>query len=77
MTANAETLMRQAPMTADTYLRECVKSIDSQFGQGFAKANPAVLAAMLQASSMDFASMVISNSFDRVAVAIEDGLTSR
>jgi hypothetical protein len=76
MVADAQTLMRQASMTADTYLREVVKSIDEQFGAGFAKANPAVVAAMLQACTGDFAACMVSNSLDRLGEAIHSGLSN-
>ncbi len=76
MVADADTLMRQASMTADTYLREVVKSIDERFGDGFAKSNPVLMSAMLQACSADFAATMLSNSLDRVADAIHTGLSN-
>ncbi len=36
ITANAETLMRQASMTADEYLRDAIENIDARLGGGFA-----------------------------------------
>lgn len=73
MVANADTLMRQAPQTAEGYLKQVVLSIDERFGDGYAKANPVVVAAMLQACTADFAACMVSNSLDRVADAIHSG----
>jgi hypothetical protein len=76
MAADADTLMRQASDTADTYLRAVIKSIDAQFGQGFAQSNPALVASMLQACTADFAACMLSNSLDRVADALHSGLSN-
>lgn len=73
MAANAQTLMNQAPMTADKYLGDVVRSIDERFGDGFAKANPTLVAAMLQTCAMDFAACMLSNSLTDVADTIEAG----
>lgn len=52
--ANYETLMRQASMTADQYMKDCARYIDEQFGDGYAQNHPELLAAMIQASAQDF-----------------------
>lgn len=74
---DADNLMRQAPMTAELYLRNAVASIDQVFGVGYAKANPAVVAAFLQTCAMDFATVMGSNAVDRLTDAISTGLASR
>ncbi len=76
MAADAHTLMNQAPMTADKYLLDCIRSIDEALGDGYAKAHPEVLAAMLRACSFDFATCMTSNSLDRIADAIHSGLSN-
>ena len=76
MSADADTLMRQAPMTVDLYLRKAVESIDEVFGAGYAKAHPEVVAAFMQACSWDFATTMGSNSVDRLADAINAGLAN-
>lgn len=73
---DAKTLMEQAPMTADRYLSDVVKSIDERFGDGFAKANPVLVAAMLKACTADFGACMISNSLDRLADAVNAGLSN-
>ncbi len=74
MVADADTLMRQAPETAEGYLTQVVRSIDERFGEGYAKANPVVVAAMLQTCTADFAACMVSNALDRIADAISAGL---
>lgn len=76
MSADADTLMRQAPMTADLYLRKAVQSIDEVFGAGYAKEHPEIVAAFMQACTVDFATVMASNSVDRLADAIHTGLSN-
>jgi hypothetical protein len=54
ITANAETLMRQASMTATEYMIEAVKEIDNLFGDGFAKKNPRLVGDFMKVASKDF-----------------------
>lgn len=84
ITASPETLLHQACLTAAGYMSSAVEAIDSQFGQGFAKANPALVAAFMAAAGQDFHTAIsvaqaqriegavgaISDSLDRVARAI-------
>ncbi len=70
MTASLETLMRQAPMTISDYLDGAVSAIDKQFGDGYAKANPELVAGFIKACAMDFNSMVIKQAIDDVSSAI-------
>ncbi len=50
-----ETLMEQAPMTVAGYLRAAIREIDSQFGDGYAASNPALVGAFVQACADDYA----------------------
>lgn len=52
--ASAEELLRQASMTAEVYLIEAVRCIDKQFGEGYAKKNPALIASFISTSATDF-----------------------
>jgi len=47
-------MMQQAWATADLYMGRAVKCIDRQFGDGFAKKNPALVGAFMQTASLDF-----------------------
>ncbi|WP_321346436.1 hypothetical protein [Halopseudomonas oceani] len=85
--ASFEVLVDQASGTAAHYMREAVREIDAQFGDGFAAANPGLVAAFMQTCAADFHSATnlaglqrvgndlssISDSLDRVARAV-DGL---
>jgi hypothetical protein len=52
--ASFDTLMRQASMTATDYMTAACRAIDGQFGQGYAKANPALVASFMQVAASDF-----------------------
>lgn len=54
ITADSMTLMRQASMTANEHMIHCVRYIDEKFGEGYAKGQPELLAAMIQASAQDY-----------------------
>jgi hypothetical protein len=54
ITATPEALMRQAHMTADTYLQAAIVSIDDRMGEGASKKYPQIVAALIQASAQDF-----------------------
>ena len=58
VTGSFDTIIRQASLTAEEYMRAAVSSIDEQFGNGFAKANPVLVAAFMNAAALDGAAMV-------------------
>lgn len=86
ITASAEQLMEQAPMTVAGYLIAAKRHINEQFGPGYAEKNPVLVAAFVQACAQDFETALnagtrqtvagsitcISDSLDRVATAIAD-----
>ena len=59
ITASYETLMRQAPMTADVYLDAAVHSLDRQFGEGYAQTHPELVAGYMKTCAMDFGTSVL------------------
>lgn len=69
-------LMIQASDTAATYPRRAVSDIDSQFGAGFAKANPALVAAYMQTAAADFSATFglqgVSTSLGDIADRLSD-----
>jgi UDP-glucose 4-epimerase len=77
ITADFETLMRQAPMTASTYLLEAVRSVDAQLGPGAAVKHPELVAAFMQVCAIDFGAAVIAKTVwdnaDVVAEASHNG----
>lgn len=64
ITADSTTLMRQAPMTANTYLDAAIEGIDGRFGKGFAKAHPELVGAYLQTCALDFGAAVIARAIE-------------
>ena len=71
--ARMETLLRQAPMTIADYMAHAVKYIDDAFGPGYAKENPALVGAVIQASAQDFhtATMLASTQGHEPVTRIE------
>lgn len=76
ITADSSTLLRQASMTADVYLRRADQYIDRLFGNGFARANPELVAAFMQAAAIDLGSAIVAraiqNGFSELAGAVAD-----
>jgi hypothetical protein len=75
ITTNNETLLRQAPMTADVYLDHAIRDIDDRLGKGFAKAHPELIAAYIQTCALDFGAAVIARAIESLADAVEDAAT--
>ena len=62
----AATLMDQAPDTAQTYLVKAIRYIDRQFGDGYAKKNPALVGEFMRVSAMDLHSSFILLSVEKI-----------
>lgn len=71
ITADGDTLMRQAPDTIALYLRRAVEVIDAEFGKGFAKAHPDLVAAFLAACARDLETSSITSGLQNIAEAID------
>lgn len=59
LTSGNEVLL-QAKGTAYDFMSSAVKDIDTIFGEGYAKKNPALIAAYVQAAAIDCASVAIA-----------------
>ena len=59
ITADASTLLSQAPATIYNYLVEAKDSIDNVFGEGYAQKNPELVAAFIKASERDFSTAIL------------------
>lgn len=68
-------LALNAPNTVDHWLRDSIKNIDEQFGAGYAKAHPELLAAMLAASASDFQTCILAARLERLTEALAEGLS--
>ncbi len=77
ITASAETLMRQAGMTAAEYLSKAVDEIDSQFGEGFSKSHPDLVGAFMRTAALDFASAGITSAIQDLAEAQRENAEAR
>jgi hypothetical protein len=51
--ASNDTLMRQAQMTARTFMEQAVEDIDELFGNGYAKAHPELIVGYMHADGGD------------------------
>ena len=69
--ASADTLMRQAHMTADEYFRNAVKYIDDVFGEGYAKKHPELVGKFMETAVMDFLAVSVAGSIEGVAESLE------
>jgi hypothetical protein len=54
ITASFSELLKQAGMTAADYLSDAVRHIDKTFGDGYAKANPLLVAEFMRVAGNDF-----------------------
>jgi hypothetical protein len=57
-------------MTIDNYLDEAVCRIDKQFGEGYAKNNPMLVAGFIRACADDFNTMMMRQAIDEASSAI-------
>ena len=60
----AETLMRQAWMTAHEYTLHAKMCIDKIFGEGYAAKHPELVGAFIQTCAADFHAMYMTNTLD-------------
>jgi len=51
-------LMRQASMTAHTYMSQAISRIDADLGKGYAAKHPKLIGVFMQVSATDFATAV-------------------
>jgi hypothetical protein len=72
ITATSDELMHQAPATAEVYLDAAIRAVEKRFGKGTARDNEALLAAMVNASALDFGASVIARAIESVADAISN-----
>ena len=71
ITGDAMTLMRQASMTAHTYMIDGIRSVDESFGEGYAKDHPELVSAFIQTCAMDYATAVLASVVQDVSELIK------
>jgi hypothetical protein len=69
--ATTEILLRQAPMTAHTYMSAAVNDIDEIFGKGYAAKRPELGGSYMQTAALDFAAAIIAGAIEQVASALQ------
>jgi hypothetical protein len=76
ITASADELMKQAHWTAALYLERAIEDINAQLGKNAARQHPELVAAYMQAASIDLAGATIAQQIraglDEIAAAITD-----
>ncbi len=70
ITADFSTLMDQAPMTASTYLAAARRSIDAEFGEGYAMKNPGLVGRFIDVCAQDFHTGGMGLAAQKIADAI-------
>jgi len=76
ITADFHTLMDQAPGTAAVYLNEAIESIDKALGEGYAKRNPSLVGAFIQASAMDMGHAVLAQQIRAGLESIAENIST-
>ena len=66
----ADDLMVQAPDTVNFYLRLAIEHIEDNFGEGYAKEHPELLAGFIQACAADFHTGIQAKSLGAISDAI-------
>jgi glutamate-1-semialdehyde aminotransferase len=78
--ASYTALFDQAKGTVEEYMQRAARDLDSRFGEGYAKKNPVLMAAMIRAMSDDFTNAARSKALlavaDRLTLALEGLATS-
>lgn len=72
VTASAETLMKQAGMTAAVYLDAAIEAIDSRSGHGYSEKHPELVGAFMHAAALDYAAAAITSALQDLAEAHEN-----
>ena len=71
-TCSYDTAMRQSPDTINFYLRNAVEMIDDEFGEGYAKKNPDLVASLVKVQFEDFKNCGLTKVLYEIAEAIEN-----
>ena len=75
ITASYDTLFKQAPMTAHSYLINAINDLDEQFGKGYAQAHPELVAAYMNVCNHEFGNsaliIAIQEATTEIAAALE------
>ena len=70
----ADDLMVQAPDTVNFYLRLAIEHIEDNFGEGYAKEHPELLAGFIQACAADFHTGIQAREISDAIIAVAEPL---
>jgi L-rhamnose mutarotase len=59
-----ENAMRQAPLTVAEYLQHVRRDIDNEFGEGYAKAHPELVAKLVECCVKDYSATLMYDSLE-------------
>jgi hypothetical protein len=74
MRTTAQDLMDQAPGTIARYLSDAQFYIDKEFGDGYAKEHPELVAMFIQACTKDYSATMMGNVISELSLTLSDGL---
>lgn len=74
---DAQALMEQAATTADYYMQRAVSAITHQFGIGYAKDNPQLVAAFMEVAARDYNTAYNNVTMGEFADALSKAITRR
>ena len=69
---SATDAMGQASSTASIYLNEAIRMADVYLGEGYAKKNPSLLAALVSAQVEDFNTTCLTDSLWEISDGLKD-----
>lgn len=72
ITADWNTLVHQAPSTADLYLSYAIADIDKHLGKGYAAKHPELIAAYMKTAAIDFLSTSIGVAVQKLRYALQN-----
>jgi len=72
ITADTETLFRQAPMTAHDYMMKAIDDIDELLDRGYAKQHPELIAAYMQTAAIDFGTAIIARAIESISTVLDN-----
>lgn len=72
MTNDYEKLSEDAYAQAHTNFHKAIDTIDKEFGEGFAKKNPILIQALVQASSIEYSGVIQALKVQELTVKIDE-----
>jgi hypothetical protein len=64
--------MEQAADTAHGYFHRAIKTIDDEFGHGYAKQHPELIAAFIRTAAADYQATLSAQSVQSIETSVEE-----